>query len=77
MNIVHYEPWKLMGRLHREIDQLFGDSFANPATDGDPSATWNSQQGTVQMIKKMEGVSDTDKEKILGGNAAKFYGVAR
>ena len=40
MNIVHYEPWKLMGRLHREIDQLFGDSFANPATDGDPSATW-------------------------------------
>ncbi len=29
MNIVHYEPWRLMGRLHREIDQLLGDTLSN------------------------------------------------
>ena len=33
MNIVRYEPWRLMGRLHREIDQLFGDAYATE-TDG-------------------------------------------
>jgi len=27
------------------------------------------------MIKKMEGVSETDKEKILGGNAIRLFGM--
>jgi predicted TIM-barrel fold metal-dependent hydrolase len=40
---------------------------------GDPSATWT--QGTVKMIKEMEGVSDDDKEKILGGNAMRLFGM--
>ena len=40
MNIVHYEPWRLMGRLHREIDQLFGDSYATKTADGGPVAAW-------------------------------------
>ena len=40
MNIVRYEPWRLMGRLHREIDQLFGDAFANSASNGEPSTSW-------------------------------------
>jgi predicted TIM-barrel fold metal-dependent hydrolase len=40
---------------------------------GDPSATWT--QGTVKMIKEMEGVSDNDKEKILGGNAMRLFGM--
>src|SRR5260221_4874266 len=39
MNIVHYEPWRLMGRLHREIDQLFGDPFAGTG-NGSSAATW-------------------------------------
>ena len=39
MNIVHYQPWQLMGRLHREIDQLFGDTFASTA-NGSSAATW-------------------------------------
>lgn len=39
MNIVRYEPWRLMGRLHREIDQLFGDTFATEA-DGNQVVTW-------------------------------------
>ena len=40
MNIVRYEPWRLMGRLHREIDQLFGDSHSTVETTGTPSAAW-------------------------------------
>jgi len=38
MDIVRYEPWKLMGRLHRELDQLFGDSLA-AAADGNGVVT--------------------------------------
>lgn len=39
MNIVRYEPWHLMGRLHREIDQLFGDASASTG-NGASAATW-------------------------------------
>ena len=40
MTIVRYEPWTLMNRLHREIDQIFGDSFATPAASGEASVAW-------------------------------------
>jgi predicted TIM-barrel fold metal-dependent hydrolase len=40
---------------------------------GDPSATWN--MGTVKMIREMEGMSETDKEKILGRNAMRLFGM--
>ena len=40
---------------------------------GDPSATWNV--GTVKMIKEMEGMAEADKEKILGGNAMRLFGM--
>ena len=40
MNIVRYEPWRLMGRLHREIDQLFGDSVATVDAAGNQATTW-------------------------------------
>ncbi|MDE2221176.1 MAG: Hsp20/alpha crystallin family protein [Gammaproteobacteria bacterium] len=39
MNIVRYEPWRLVGKLHRELDQLFGDTFANTA-DGNQIVAW-------------------------------------
>ena len=40
MNIVRFEPWRLMGHLHREIDQLFGDTPAASASAADRSAAW-------------------------------------
>ncbi len=40
MNIVRFEPWRLMGNLHREIDQLFGDTPATPASAGERAASW-------------------------------------
>lgn len=40
MTIVRYEPWAVMNRLHREIDQIFGDSFATPSASGESSVAW-------------------------------------
>lgn len=40
MNIVRYEPFNLMNRLHREIDSIFGDSFATPAADSAQAVAW-------------------------------------
>jgi HSP20 family protein len=38
MNIVRFEPWRLMGHLHREFDHLFADAQGNGAAQA--SATW-------------------------------------
>jgi HSP20 family protein len=40
MNIVRFEPWRLVGHLHREFDQLFGDTPANSAGAAEGSSSW-------------------------------------
>ena len=40
MTLIRYEPWNVMDRLHRQIDQIFGDSFASPAATGENSVAW-------------------------------------
>jgi HSP20 family protein len=40
MTLVRYEPWNVMDRLHRQIDHIFGDSFAVPAAAGEADASW-------------------------------------
>ncbi len=40
MTLIRYEPWNVMDRLHRQVDQIFGDSFAAPAATTDSSVTW-------------------------------------
>ena len=40
MNIVRIEPWRLMGQLHREFDQLFGDAYGNSASAGETKNSW-------------------------------------
>ncbi len=40
----------------------------------DPSGTW--KEGTVRMVRELEGISDDDKEKILGDNAMRLFGMA-
>ena len=39
----------------------------------DPSGTW--KEGTVRMVRELEGISDDDKEKMLGGNAMRLFGM--
>jgi len=42
MTLVSYQPWtRSFNRLHRQIDQLFGESLATPAADGTTSASWS------------------------------------
>jgi HSP20 family protein len=39
MNIVRFEPWRLVNHLHREFDHFFGDT--QPRSGGsEASATW-------------------------------------
>jgi HSP20 family protein len=40
MTLVRYEPWNVVDRLHRQIGQIFGDSFGVPAAAGDTEANW-------------------------------------
>jgi len=40
MTLIRYEPWNVLDRLHRQIDQLFGDSFASPAASTESSVAW-------------------------------------
>jgi len=37
------------------------------------SATWNV--GTVKMVKELNGMSEGDKDKILGSNAMRLFGM--
>ncbi len=39
MNIVRFEPWRLMGHLHREM--LFGDGYADSANAGAATTAWS------------------------------------
>ena len=32
-------------------------------------------QGVVKMVKELPGMSDADKEKILGANAMRLFGM--
>jgi HSP20 family protein len=52
MALLHYEPWTTMERLHRQIDQIFGDSFSAPAANG---------QGVVDWVPAMDIHEEPDK----------------
>ncbi len=41
MALLRYEPWGTMARLHRQIDQIFGDTFGAPAANGEDSVEWS------------------------------------
>jgi len=36
MTLIRYEPWHVVDRLH----QIFGDSFASPAANGEGTVAW-------------------------------------
>jgi HSP20 family protein len=40
MALLRYEPWNMMERFHRQIEQVFGDSFSAPAANGESAAAW-------------------------------------
>jgi HSP20 family protein len=40
MTLVSYEPWALVNRLHRQLDQVFNRTTDTAATPSAPSASW-------------------------------------
>jgi HSP20 family protein len=40
MTLTRYEPWTAMSRLHRELDQLFGDTFGTPEAASASNVAW-------------------------------------
>lgn len=52
MTLISYQPWQLVNRLNRQIDQIFGDSFAAPAANG---------AGTVDWVPSVDVHEEQDK----------------
>ena len=61
-----YLPETIKGWPNHNI--IIGSDFDH----GDAVATWPN---TVQVIKTMPGLSEPDKEKVLGGNAMRLFGL--
>jgi HSP20 family protein len=40
MTLIRYEPWTAMSRLHRQLDQLFGDTFGTPEAASAANVAW-------------------------------------
>ena len=61
-----YLPETIKGWPNHNI--IIGSDFDH----GDAVATWPK---TVETIKSMPGLSEADKEKVLGGNAMRLFGL--
>jgi aminocarboxymuconate-semialdehyde decarboxylase len=62
----HYLPETIKGWPNHNI--IIGSDFDH----GDAVATWPR---TVQPVKAMKGLSEADREKVLGGNAMRLFGL--
>jgi HSP20 family protein len=40
MTLVRYEPWRLVNRLHQQLDHVFGDTFGAPEASGSGNSDW-------------------------------------
>jgi len=40
MTLVSYEPWSLVNRLHRQLDQVFNRTTGTPEAVSAPSVSW-------------------------------------
>jgi HSP20 family protein len=66
MTIVRYEPWRLMSRVHRDIDKLFGEYFTAPDGDADRVANWappvdvHEEPGHFTIHADLPGVESKD-----------------
>lgn len=40
MTLVRYEPWRLVNRLHQQLDNVFGDTFGSPEASGTANSDW-------------------------------------
>ena len=60
MSVVRYEPWALLNRLHRELDQTF-DTVARDAT-WSPAVDIHEEAGRFVVRADLPGVKPADIE---------------
>jgi len=60
MSIVRYEPWALLNRLHRELDQTF-DTVAREAT-WSPAVDFHEEEQRFVLRADLPGVKPADIE---------------
>jgi HSP20 family protein len=60
MSVVRYEPWALMNRLHRELDQVF-DSVGRDAS-WTPAVDIHEEDGRFLVRADLPGVKPADIE---------------
>jgi len=66
MTLIRYEPWHGVDRLYRKIDQIFGDSVASPAANGETSVNWiptvdiHEEQDKFVVKADLPGVAPAD-----------------
>jgi HSP20 family protein len=41
MTLVRYEPWRLVNRLHQQLDQVLGDTFGTSENSDTSPANWS------------------------------------
>ena len=83
MNIVRIEPWRLLGHLHREFDQAFGETQANSARASEAPASWapavdvheESERFTVQA--DLPGVQPADIQVTADKGVLTIRGARR
>jgi HSP20 family protein len=68
MTVVRYEPWAAMNRLHQQLGQLFGDTFAAPEASSSRDVAWvpsvdvHEEQDRFVVRADLPGVEPKDIE---------------
>jgi len=75
MALLRYEPWGTMARLHRQIDQIFGDTFGAPAADGDKSVEWTPSVDVHEEPEKFVVQADLPGVESKDINVTADHGV--
>jgi HSP20 family protein len=71
MTLLRYEPWPLMGRLHRDLDRLFGyvqstgDESQQSVVDFTPAVDIREEDGHFALTVDLPGVEPKDIEVTL------------
>jgi HSP20 family protein len=66
MTLISYQPWQLVNRLHRQIDQIFGDNFSASEANGTGTIEWvptvdiHEEQDKFVVRADLPGVAPAD-----------------
>jgi HSP20 family protein len=80
MNMIRYQPWSVMNRLHRDLDELFSSRFPSeseePATVSDwvPAVDINEDDSQFTLWADLPGVSSDDVQVTMENGTLSIQG---